>query len=157
MKHAFILLWPHGFQYNEQIFTKIAEKYKIIYHNSFKINNLENFVMNLYVNENPEHIKNKNKFLLTNNQNGQIYVYIFQNEENDIELYGNTLKSKGVEDLKIYLRNLYNPKLPNPNQRIMPLKKGVSHNHVIHSSDLSREVPEFCKMLNINYEIFINN
>ena len=85
MKHAFILLWPHGFKYKEQIFTKIAEKYKIIYHNSFTINNLEKFVMSLYVNENPEHIKNKNKFLLTNNQNGQIYVYIFQNEENDIE------------------------------------------------------------------------
>ena len=39
----------------------------------------------------------------------------------------------------------------------MPLKKGVSHNHVIHSSDLSCEVPEFCKMFNINYEVFINN
>ena len=61
MKHAFILLWPHGFKYKEQIFTKIAEKYKIIYHNSFKINNLENFVMNLYVNENPEHINKKAK------------------------------------------------------------------------------------------------
>ena len=59
--------------------------------------------------------------------------------------------------MKKMILNLYNPKLPNPNQRIMPLKKGVSHNHVIHSSDLSREVPEFCKMLNINYEVFINN
>ena len=54
MKHGFILLWPHGFKYKEQILTKIAEKYKIIYHNSFKINNLENFVMSLYVNENSD-------------------------------------------------------------------------------------------------------
>ena len=157
MKHAFILLWPHGFKYKEQILIKIAEKYKIIYHNSFKINNLENFVLSLYLNENPEHIKNKNKFLLNNNKNGQIYVYIFENEEDDVSLYGNILKSKGVEDLKINLRNLYNPKLPNPHKRILPLKKGVSHHHVIHSSDLSSEVINFCKLLNINYENICSN
>jgi len=152
MKYGYILLWPHGFHHKDEIMTKISEKYKIIYHNNFKIDDLENFVILLYAKENKAHIQNKTKFLLNNNKSGQIYLYIFENEENDIIRYGKIKKSKKVEELKINIRNLYNPKLSNPYQRIMPLNIGVSHDHVIHSTDLSIEVPNICKLLKLDYE-----
>ena len=33
--------------------------------------------------------------------------------------------------------------------RILPLDKGVSHDHIIHCTDTSIEVPYICNLLNI--------
>jgi len=89
--------------------------------------------------------------------NRDVYLYIFENEEEDVVLYGNTLKSQGVENLKRYIRNCYNPKLDDPNKRIAPLNSGVSHNHVIHSSDLFSEVSHICSLFNLNYKKICKN
>jgi len=157
MKYGCILVWPHGFTYRQEIFNKISEKYKIIWHNSFKILNLDEFIMKLYKNEQDlEHIRGKNKFLLKQ-LNRDVYLYIFENEEEDVVLYGNTPKSQGVENLKRYIRNCYNPKLDDPNKRIAPLNSGVSHNHVIHSSDLFSEVSHICSLFNLNYKKICKN
>ena len=149
MKHGCILLWPHGYSYKDQILIIISKKYKIIYHNSFKIDDLQSFVIKIYKGEDINNIRNKIKYLLSNNDNGKIYLYIFENEETDIQYYRKVFSSKGVKYLKNLIRNLYNPKLSNPEQRILPLDKGVSHDHIIHCTDTSVEVPYICNLLNI--------
>ncbi len=150
MKYSYILVWPHGIKYKDDILGMISDKYKVVYDKSFKIDQLEKFVLSLYTKESKANIKNKNKFLLKNNKNGEIYLYIFDNHLNDIKLYNDIHKSESEWDLKIQIRNAFNPKLPNVKKRILPLDKGVSHDHVIHSSDTSEDTEHICKLLEID-------
>ena len=52
---------------------------------------------------------------------------------------GNVTKCEQIEKCKIRIRNKFNPKLSDNNKRIVPLDKGVSHNHIIHSTDIPSE------------------
>ena len=47
---------------------------------------------------------------------------------------------KEIEDIKINKKNQFNPKLSDKNKTIYPLRKGVSHYHVIHSSDYEFDI-----------------
>jgi len=151
MKHGYILLWPHGMKNKDNILEIINNKFKVVYHKSFEVDNLEKFMYSLYTKENKAFIRSKNNFLLKKCKDKQIYLYIFENHLNDIKLYNDTKKSETEWDLKIHIRNLYNPKFSNKNRRIKPLDKGISHDHVIHSSDTSEEMPHICSLLKIDY------
>ena len=49
------------------------------------------------------------------------------------------MKNQNVEMVKRDIRNRFNPKFKDLDKQIFPLKKGVSHNHIIHGSDLPNE------------------
>ena len=50
---------------------------------------------------------------------------------------GNVKKNecKNLFEIKKEIRNEFNPKFDDPELEIIPLNKGVSHDHVIHSSE----------------------
>ncbi len=52
-----------------------------------------------------------------------------------------------IVEIKNRIRNLYNPKHNNPDFQILPLDKGVSHEHVIHASDYEDQVDYYLKLL----------
>ena len=58
-----------------------------------------------------------------------------------------TIQCNNVNAVKIFLRNKYNPKHEDRNFIIKPLNKGVSHNHIIHSSDNEHQVDFILKLI----------
>ena len=55
-----------------------------------------------------------------------------------------------VVDLKIRIRNAFNPRFADPSQKIAPLNAGVSHEHCIHGSDYEEQTEYVLKLLNLD-------
>jgi hypothetical protein len=149
----YFLIWPNGMDKKQQILNLIPNK---IFVKDFEINNLEKFIFKLYVNENHEHLKYKIDYL-KNYKKSKICVCIVEHKSFDVIKIGKkkkskTKKSKYIEELKIKIRNLYNPKFDDNNKRIAPLEKGVSHNHIIHSSDTSKCTDHLLNILEIIFK-----
>jgi len=52
-----------------------------------------------------------------------------------------------IKRIKIKIRNRYNPRHPDKTFRIPPLERGVTHEHVIHTSDYEEQVDYVLKLL----------
>lgn len=52
-----------------------------------------------------------------------------------------------ITGIKNKIRNLYNPKHNNPKFHVLPLDKGVSHEHVTHASNNEEQVDCFLNLL----------
>lgn len=156
----FLLLWSHGYKYKNNIINLLQkiDKLQIIKIQDFVLNNnILQILLNIYKNEDINHIINKSKYLLNyckNTKNYNISIILLKNYDNNIRLYETDTKSSIIEDLKIYLRCIYNPKLKNRNIHPPPLKKGLSHNHIIHSSDTEDDTKHIIKFFNIDYKTF---
>ena len=150
--YYFFLIWPNGMDKKQQILNLIPNK---IFVKDFEIDNLEKFIFKLYVNENHKHLKCKIDYL-KNYKKCKICVCIVEHKSFDVIKIGKTKKSKYIEELKIKIRNLYNPKFDDNNKRIAPLEKGVSHNHIIHSSDTSKCTVHLLNILEINIKLNTN-
>ena len=105
-------------------------------------NEFNNFVFNLYKNEPYRHIKAKNDYIIQKSKEKnsvKIAILLVSLPKWNIMKVGSCVKSIEIESLKRKFRNLYNPKFPDLNKQISPLDKGVSHNHIIHSTDHPKE------------------
>ena len=59
-----------------------------------------------------------------------------------------------VTELKVKIRNRFNPPFPDKNHQILPLNKGVSHEHVIHGTDYQSQVDyllQYLKLPNLDH------
>ena len=140
MRFEFILIWNHGIQYYDKIIHKINsfKNLKIIKTIYQKINNIDNFINILYKldNKSIQHIKTKTQYLKGLDKN---FVLIFIKNTQNID--PNNI-CEDIYKLKWQLRNEFNPKFKDSNYHphpSSPLKKGITHNHIIHANDNNRE------------------
>lgn len=157
MRTDYIIIWTHGLKYLGDVTDIIRKEYK----QNFRIsiskrymlgNNLNTFLFDLYKDENASHIKAKVSYLLNyvtkEKCNATIHVIKLINlSPSPQTFYKNSIKCKHVEGLKLRIRNLFNPKFSDLTKQVFPLDVGISHNHIIHSSDNGSEVYHLEKIL----------
>ena len=158
MRQDYFIIWPHGLkyvpdiiktmrdEYSEQFFIRHSARYKI------EPDRIESFFNSLYQAEVAEHIRGKTAHIrdYINKEKNPSHIHLikFDNLHPDEKtFYGGPNKCAHVERLKIHFRNKFNPKFPNSTKQIFPLDKGVSHDHIIHSSDNAEDIARLDNIL----------
>jgi len=139
------IIWCHGIQYYDRIFEIIRQFNTILYINKINITNLDIFLNKIYEFDNSlkQHIKTKSKHLYQFEK--KCILVIFKNHDLNLN---NEKKCQSIEKLKWCIRNEFNPKHTNSNFQISPkLEKGITHDHVIHTSDTEKETINILKFL----------
>jgi hypothetical protein len=155
MRKDLFIIWSHGYDKKKDIIQIIKGVRTLNISHIFDLKmdpKIANFLFNIYKNENKVHILCKSKYLINfckKNNNYNICAIVLDNSDPQVQLYGDVFKSKIIEELKILIRNNFNPKLLDCNKRIPPLNTGISHDHVIHSSDTEEEALNIIKFLNL--------
>lgn len=137
----YFVIYEHGIQYKNNICKEIEnaniridETYDIELPTSI----FKEFIMDIYPDSNKKHIIDKNNYIIKKSKNKEkVKASIVLVSISKWNIMGN--KCKEIELVKRKIRNLYNPKFEDINKKINPLEKGVSHNHVIHSTDHPKE------------------
>lgn len=138
MRVDFFIIWEHGFPYFVDILKMLscsALEISDIKEYSFSEDDFHTFVLSLYSAEKREHIFQKTKYIMSQSKHGsRIKVIEVMNMfPRSRGFYGGPAKCETVERFKIKVRNAYNPR--DSKVHTYPLDNGVSHNHIIHSSD----------------------
>ena len=160
----YFVIWNHGFNYIEQILDIIRDCSQIKIQRIFrrKIDSLDKFINYIYKLDKASysHIQEKSKYL--KKIGNEIYI-IFVKDINTEYRYKNEHKySYNITYLKWYIRLLFNPKTKNENINISEelIINGIksaknwpsflTHNHIIHSSDIEEETQLVKKYFNLN-------
>ena len=89
----------------------------------------------------------KQKVSICINLKKKCILVIFKNHNLNLN---NENKCQSIEKLKWCIRNEFNPKHTNSNFQISPkLEKGITHDHVIHTSDTEKETINILKFLKL--------
>lgn len=140
----FYIIYPEGLNHTEKILEVIRNNFELHKNVDIEINKNEinNFFLNdLYKNELKQHILAKINYLLNNSLNAPFKIKVLIVNDRNETFFNDrgTKKNKNIEMVKRELRNKFNPRFQDINKQILPLNKGVSHDHVIHSNDLPEE------------------
>ena len=158
----FFVIYEHGIKHHDAICNEI-EKSGI--HIDKKINlqlpfnKFQNFILDIYPDTDKRHVINKNRYIINfcKNKNTVRAIILLTTIDNWTQCvfgkFGN--KCKEIELIKRRIRNLYNPKFSDINKQKLPLNKGVSHNHVLHSIDFPNEFPLIYNIFNKYMEYII--
>lgn len=152
----YFVIYDHGIDYYYEICNKIQySQIRIDEKINLQIPNdkFEKFIFDIYPDTNKKHILDKNQYILNiSKKNGTTRASILLVS---IDKWSHMEKKcKEIELVKREIRNLYNPKFEDINKQIKPLNKGVSHNHVIHSTDLPKEFTPIYSIID-NYNMYI--
>ena len=153
----FYIIYHEGLKYSNEIENIIREKFELFKNIDIHINknDINDFFLNyLYKNEPRTHILWKINYLINKsyeNSKFKIKILIVNDKNETFFDDRGTIKNKNIEIVKRQIRNKFNPKFNDKNKQILPLDKGVSHNHVIHSSDLPKEF-EIIKNIIMKYK-----
>lgn len=146
MSNFFYIIFDHGIDYLDNICKELTNSKikinKLIYLN-LPIDKFNEYMLNLYPERDIKKFKNyilgKANYIKKNSKNKKfVRSFILLVSIDNF----NGSPSYKIQLTKKKIRNLYNPKLKNINQQIAPLDKGVSHNHIIHSSDYQNEMKQ---------------
>lgn len=161
MRYDFFLIWGNGLQFTEEIIDKIRndKNLAIITILRYPIKQrMQKFINKVYAYDSTprRHLRGKTKYLQTCIK---CCVFVLVKNLDPIETcFGQgrfrTVQCKRIVELKKDIRNCFNPRLDDPNTRIAPLNRGVSHEHCVHASDNEKQVDHFLKVLelpNLNY------
>mgnify|MGYP001337470445 CR=1 FL=1 len=151
--YAFFVIWENGFKDKDQIIKYLRNEkgIEIIRIEKLVVDNIKEFVLNLYACDSVplKHLFQKIKYLYKLRPEVlTIFVKNYNYQESVIG-EGNFRKTqcKYIDQIKITIRNKFNPRHSDVNFKSEPLNVGVSHNHIIHSSDSEEQVDYFLKML----------
>ena len=152
-RYDFFTIWGNGLPYKDEILNILRnEEYiEIIRIELRKISNMKKFVFDLYASDTVpiEHLRAKLKYLFQ--VKPEILIVFVKNYNSQKIPAGQgafrKVQCQYINQIKIKIRNKYNPRDPESNFHIKPLDKGVSHEHVIHASDYEEQVDYFLKML----------
>lgn len=164
----FFIVWNHGFKYIEEILDIIRNHPNIKIQRIFrkKIDNLDKFINYIYKLDKVsfEHIQSKTAYL--KNIGKEIYI-IFVLDNNTKYEYKDKLKFSYNETyLKWYIRLMFNPKTVDKHINITEqlINSGIessinwpsciTHQHVIHSSDIPEETLLIKEYFNLSKETF---
>lgn len=152
-RYDFFTIWGNGLIHKDEILDILRKEdsLKIIRIESRTVKNMKKFIFDLYRCDTVPiwHLRAKLKYLFP--VKPQIMV-VFVKNYNPQEMPAGQgtfrkVQCQYINQIKIKIRNLYNPRHPDKNFQIKPLNKGVSHEHVIHASDYEEQVDYFLKML----------
>lgn len=152
-RYDFFTIWGNGLAHKDEILDILRneDSLEIIRIESRKVRNMKKFVFDLYGCDTVPiwHLHAKLKYLFR--LEPEILV-VFVKNYNPQEMPVGQEKFRKVQcqyinQIKIRVRNQYNPRHADKNFQIKPLNKGVSHEHVIHASDYEEQVDYFLKML----------
>lgn len=140
--HSFyFVIYDHGIEHTDNICNIIEEANIRIdkkIHSQIPTNHFIQFIMDVYPDTNKTHVLAKNNFIINNSRKKNVTdAVILLTSINKWTVMDD--KCKEIEMVKRKIRNMYNPKFNNIDKQILPLNKGVSHDHVIHSTDFPNE------------------
>ena len=152
-RYDFFSVWANGIPYIDKILTILRQEpnIEIITIQRHSIENFDKFILALYACDTVpiSHLKSKLEYLF---DLPPTIIFIFVKNHNPQEIisgYGAFRKPqcKYIVSIKNRIRNQYNPKHIDPDFQILPLAKGVSHEHVIHASDHESQVDYTLRLL----------
>jgi len=155
MRYDYFLIWGNGINYTREIVSEIRNdnNFEIILMKKIFINNLSIFINNIYSCDTVplSHLKAKTQYLLKSKP--EVLFILVKNYNPDEQYVGSGsfrhIQCMKINNIKKIIRNKYNPKFKDLNKQILPLNKGVSHEHVIHASDYESQVEHVLKVVNL--------
>jgi len=152
-RYDFFTIWGNGLSHKDEILDILRneDSLKIIRIESRTVKNMKKFIFDLYRCDTVPiwYLRAKLKYLFM--VKPEILV-VFVKNYNPQEMPAGQgafrkVQCQHINQIKIRIRNQYNPRHPDKSFQIKPLDKGVSHEHVIHASDYEEQVDYFLKML----------
>jgi len=152
-RYDFFTIWGNGLTHKDEILDILRneDSLKIIWIESRTVKNMKKFVFDLYECDivPVEHLRAKLKYLFLVKPEAMV---VFVKNYNPQEMPAGQgafrkVQCQYINQIKIKIRNQYNPKHHDNNFQIKPLNEGVTHEHVIHASDYEEQVDYFLKML----------
>ena len=152
-RYDFFTIWGNGLTHKDDILDILRKEdsLKIIRIESRTVKTMKKFIFDLYRCDTVPiwHLRAKLKYLFL--VKPEILV-VFVKNYNPQEMPAGQgefrkVQCQYINQIKIRIRNQYNPRHPDKTFQIKPLNKGVSHEHVIHASDYEEQVDYFLKML----------
>jgi len=152
-RYHFFTIWPNGQEYIDEILAMLRadEAFDIITIRKHHARSMRKLVFDLYACDYVpmEHLRAKLKYLFKLKPEViNVFVKNYRYEEIDT---GNPPFQKKqclkMVEIKNAVRNRFNPRHADPNFRIAPLDRGVSHEHVIHASDTEKQTDYYLKLL----------
>ena len=172
--NQYFIIWNHGFKYIEQILDIIRDHPKIKIQKIFrrKIDNLDNFINHIYKLDKASysHIQEKSRYLKI--VGNEIYIIFVKDTFTKYKFKNGHKYSYSETYLKWYIRLMFNPKSQNKEITISEelINKGIesaknwpsflTHNHIIHSSDIEEETKLIKDYFNLNkicFDLIGNN
>jgi hypothetical protein len=157
MRFDYFIIWGNGVNHYDEIINmiKIDSNFDIVLINKFPIEtDMETFIKKIYESDTVpwDHLIAKSRYLLRAKLE---FVFILTiNKSPDEKYFGSGafrhIQCQKVKDLKTNVRNRYNPPFTDINKQLLPLDKGVSHEHVVHGSDYESQVSHILNLLNLN-------
>ena len=152
-RYDFFTIWGNGLTERDEILDILRneDSLKIIRIESRTVKNMKKFIFDLYGCDTVpiEHLRTKLKYLFL--VKPEIMV-VFVKNCNPQEMPAGEgafrkVQCQYINQIKIRIRNRFNPKHPDKSFQILPLDRGVSHEHVIHASDYEEQVDYCLKIL----------
>jgi hypothetical protein len=151
-EHYFII-WNHGFKYIEQILDIIRDHPNIIIQRIFRknIDNLDKFINHIYKLDKASysHIQAKSRYL--RKIGSEIFIIFVKDTKTEYKYKNDHKYSYKETYLKWFIRLMFNPKTQDKKINITEelINNGIksaknwpsflTHNHIIHSSDIEEE------------------
>ncbi|GJL64047.1 MAG: hypothetical protein NPIRA04_27010 [Nitrospirales bacterium] len=155
MRYDNFIIWGNGIDHVPEIVNMIRSdgNFSIVLMKTFHINNMEEFIKTIYgCDPYPwEHLIAKTQYLLKSLPE---IVFVLVKNKNPNEIIKDNgvfehVECMNVVNLKIKVRNAFNPKFDEPSRQVLPLDVGVSHEHCIHGSDNEKQTDYVLKALEL--------
>jgi hypothetical protein len=151
--YQYFIIWNHGFEHLEKIMDIIRQHPSLKITRVFKKKiNLNDFIKNIYKLDKSsyQHIEDKSKYLQSIKP--QVFIIFVKDIDTIYKAKPNTVHKYSYHEtyVKWHIRLLFNPRIENKDINITPKlienvsiqrnwPNNITHNHVIHSSDIEEE------------------
>ncbi len=144
MRYDSFIIWGNGIAHTDEILDMIIRKYKVLFIQDITFDNMQDFLDKVYECDNvpKQHITAKSRYLM-NAPKKAVYILIENHEPNEEFVGDGTfrhIQCINLREFKFSVRAKFNPPHSNPNFHVHPLPKGISHDHVLHSTDYESQV-----------------
>jgi len=152
-QYHYFIIWSNGYDHIDQILDLLRkdEAIEILTIRRHQVRNMRKFVFDLYACDYVpvEHLYAKLKYLFKLKPE---VINIFVKNYQPAEIIRGDPPFRKKQCLKMVkvkntVRNRFNPRQADPNFRLAPLDRGVSHEHVIHASDTEAQTDYYLKLL----------
>ena len=152
-RYDFFTIWGNGLSAIDEIINILRNErsISIVRIESRVIENMEKFIYDLYACDTVpiNHLRTKLRYLFDTYPK-IIVIFVKNFAPNELPVGRGEFRKiqcQNINQIKIKIRNMYNPRHPDKDFQIKPLNKGMSHEHVIHASDQEEQVDYVLKLL----------
>lgn len=146
MRYDIFIIWGNGLASTPQIMDIIRKdsNYEIVRIKRHKISQMKEFVEDIYSCDNVpmQHLIAKTRYLMTAPR--EAFLVLLKNLSPDEKFYGEGdfrhIQCAKIKRTKNIIRNQFNPRFSDKSRQILPLDKGVSHEHCIHATDYESQI-----------------